>query len=778
VADITDDEIVERVEKWFTKAKAYWEPHHDRFNKIKKFVRAHGNRAQWEDSEWDDRQNQVPARLTLTENLLGPFVFQVGNDLKQSEFGCQVKPKDSGTTVEMADVHASLHRGIQQIGGFQQVLSRAIEDLIDGGLGAWRFITKFQDPMSFQKEIKYLECDPTRLFHGDGSNRESNFSDVTDSLYYEPYSNERFKAEFPDHDPEQFLGAEGTSAVWGSRATGPRVSEYFFKQDTPDTLIQVTNDPQSAAILQMAKIRPGGTYYLSEFKAKIKELTDATGLKAEAFIAKDKDGQPITRETTSCQIWWAKLAHKQVLKKEKWPGYYIPNFLATGRKVTVNGEVKYYGLAEPAVHVQKSHNYAFSALVERAGMAPKSQIMMAIESMDPKFQKIYDNLSNYNGVVPYKSRDAKGNPIDRPWKEQPIQSDPAFVGLRQMTLQGIRDVLGMWETSLGAQSNEKSGVAIKARERQADTGNFDWGQNLALAAEHCFNATDEVLNKVYDMPTQILIVGEDDKEVLLTVAALEDQDPNQGQYHDLNRGKYKLYCKMSPGSDTKRDNQVQGMEMLFQNNPALASGLAPDYIAIQDWKNAKAMSEIAKKLRAAQFPNVNFEEGNVDLPPEVQQHIQQMQQQNQALQEQMQQMQQDVQQAQALKIENQSIKADKQLEAKRLEIDQFNADTNRKKVEGDLNLAQGKMLLAMDDQTHDQTLENAKMVQDVHAQAHKETHDKITVAITAGKQMHQGEMDHKNFEHAETQADRSHELAVQAAAEPADPGESSEPGGM
>lgn len=768
-----DAEILERVEAWFPKAKSFWEPHHNRFRRIKKFVRAHGEHAQWDDDQVASRQAVNPPRLTLTENLLGPFCNQVANDLKQSDFGCQVKPKDSGTDVQLAEIRQGLHRGIQQIGGFRNALNKAIDDLIDGGLGAWRFVTRYADPLSFEKEIEYIECDPPHLFHGDGTNRKADFSDVSDSLYFQVYSPESFKAEF-DLDPEQFLSAPDTSAVWGTR-DAPWVSEYFFKEETEDTLVTCTKDQAYLALIQMAGLKPGNSYYLSEFRAKLKDLKEI-GVNPEDLIALDPDGQPITRKTTRCQVWWAKIAGKQVIKKEKWPGYFIPNFLATGREVTVNGEKQFYGLAEPAIDVQKAHNYAFSALVERAGQAPKAQIWMAVESMDPAYQRIYDNLAVWNGVIPFKAFGTNGQALPPPKKDDPIQSDPAFINLRQMTLQGIRDVLGMWETSLGAQSGEKSGIAIQTRERQADTGNADWGINLAREAEHCFRATDEILSKVYDLPTQVRIVGEDDKEKMVTVASLEANDPNHNNYYDLNRGKYDILCKLAPSADTKRDDQVRGLELLFKANPALSTALAPEYIALQDWKNAAQMAQVAKAVRAAQFPNVNFEQPEGQIPPQVQQQMQQMQVQAQQAQEALQQMQPEIQR---LQIENQSIKADKSIEAQRLQIEKFKADTDRMKAQADIQVAQGKMLLASDEQKHDQRIENAELVHVVHLdredsslkhQAHEHGIRKDTAhtVMLAEKQAHGQQQDREKLGLEGRKLDQA-----KTATEPAAPGSTS-----
>jgi hypothetical protein len=285
-------------------------------------------------------------------------------------------------------------------------------------------------------------------------------------------------------------------------------------------------------------------------------------------------------------------------------------------------------------------------------------------------------------------------------------------------------------------------------------------------------------------------VGEDDKEEVVTVASLEAKDPNPNGYHDLNRGKFDILCKMAPSADTKRDQQIQGMDMLFKANPALSMGLAPDYIGIQDWKNATKMAETAKAIRASQFPNVNFEDPQGQLPPQVQQHMQQMQQQLQALQQQLQEMGPKMQQAQQetarLQIENQSIKADKQLEAAKLEIERFNADTNRILANARAGEIQGNMLLKSDELEHTKTLDNAKAVHEIQQDridsAHEQrmaaqdaTHSAVTVALQVGDQAHRHEQDSQKLAMEGRKLDQASE-AAQAGPTGAKPGSAPKPG--
>jgi hypothetical protein len=734
----TDQEILSRVEAWFPGAQSFWKPHHDRFEKIRTFTKASGENGQWTDEEVAARNSTNPPRVTLTENLLGPFINQVVNDIKKSDFGAQAKGRDNGTDPKLAEVRQGLHRGIQQIGGFKAALDNAADDLVTGGLGAFRFVTRYADPKSHHKEIEYLELDPTRLFHGDGTNRKRNFSDVTDSLVFEPYSEARFKAEF-GKDPKQFLGGSAVSPVWGNGNT-PWVSEYFYKDETPEVLVECI-DRKSRYVSEVKEILkdPERLAPLLRDRQDLLLMSQlGQALTVDDLVARDeKTGEPISRESTRCQIWWCKIAGREVLQVEAWPGLFIPNFLATGRKVGKAGDYKWFGLAEPAVGVQRAHNYAFSAMVERAGKSPKLRTYAALESIPPEFRGDWDNLATSNAEVLYYNayRDGDDRLLPVPQQSTPVQTDPAFADLRAMTEQGIRNVLGMWESALGANSQERSGIAIRTRERQADTGNYDWGANLAVAAEHCFVATDEIANKVIDVPTQVRIVGEDDKEEVIWAASLEEDDPNPDGYFDLNRGKYDIVCKMSPSADTKRDEQSQGMEALFEGDPEMRAVLAPEYIALQPWKGAQKLAKVAESYRAMKFPGIKSGDEQADQSQAMAQELQQTKAQLQQAQEQLQKAQQATQENASLKIQNQAVQADKSIEAARLqvehaqlEIERFKADTDRLKVNAEIANKNNAMLLDADKQRHEQLLASAKTVQDAHAQEHAQQKDRFNAA--------------------------------------------------
>jgi hypothetical protein len=100
--------------------------------------------------------------------------------------------------------------------------------------------------------------------------------------------------------------------------------------------------------------------------------------------------------------------------------------------------------------------------------------------------------------VPTRSRPA--DPPSALWEEVKIAE------------QDMYGTTGIYPPSLGQKSNEVSGRAILAREKQGDTGTFVYADNLARAIRHAGSIIVDLIPKVYDTTRVVRIVGEDDSE--------------------------------------------------------------------------------------------------------------------------------------------------------------------------------------------------------------------------------------------------------------------------
>jgi hypothetical protein len=235
----------------------------------------------------------------------------------------------------------------------------------------------------------------------------------------------------------------------------------------------------------------------------------------------------------------------------------------------------------------------------------------------------------------------------------------------------IKSTTGQYDTSLGATSNERSGKAIMARERQSDTGTYHYVDNLARAIRHVTRQIVDLIPKIYDTQRIARIIGVDGDTDMVKLdpmqqeAVKEIRDQNDiviDKIYNPGVGKYDVVVTTGPSYLTKRQEALDAMGMILQSNPQLWSVAGDLFIKNMDWPGAQEMA-----ARFAKIIDPKILEGG-DESPEMQMAKQQMEAMGQELQ-QMQQMLQNVGQS----IEMQDLER-KNFEA---EIKAYQAETQR-----------------------------------------------------------------------------------------------------
>jgi hypothetical protein len=235
----------------------------------------------------------------------------------------------------------------------------------------------------------------------------------------------------------------------------------------------------------------------------------------------------------------------------------------------------------------------------------------------------------------------------------------------------VKSTTGQYDTSLGATSNERSGKAIMARERQSDTGTYHYVDNLARAIRHVTRQLVGLIPKIYDTQRVARIIGLDGDTEMVKLdptqaePVKEIRDENNlviDKIYNPGVGKYDVVVTTGPSYMTKRQEALDAMGMILQSNPQLWQVAGDLFIKNMDWPGAQ---EMAKRFEKIIDPKIMAES---DESPEMQQAKMQMQAMAQEL-DQMQQMLQNV----GKSIEVQDLER-KNFEA---EIKAYQAETQR-----------------------------------------------------------------------------------------------------
>jgi hypothetical protein len=192
----------------------------------------------------------------------------------------------------------------------------------------------------------------------------------------------------------------------------------------------------------------------------------------------------------------------------------------------------------------------------------------------------------------------------------------------------IKSTTGQYDSSLGATSNERSGKAIMARERQTDTGTYHYVDNLARAVRHITRQIINLVPKIYDTQRVARIMGEDGQPDSAKIDPMQQEpvkkivDQNGIEIEKIYNpsvGTYDVMVTTGPSYMTKRQEALESMGQLLQGNPQLWSVAGDLFIKNMDWPGAQ---EMAKRFAKTIDPKL-MDDGDKD--PALQAAEQQMQ---------------------------------------------------------------------------------------------------------------------------------------------------------
>lgn len=542
---------------------------------------------QWNRSDLELRRN----RPTLTINRLPQFVKQVTGEMRQNKPAIRILPVDEKTDPELAKVYTAIVRHIESLSDAHRKYAKAGEQAVIGGIAWLGVLTDYVDDKSFDQEamIRHIRNPLSVVDDPDadeltGSNR--NWLHCVEDM-----THEAFRAKYPKASLTGFPHSDGTSPEsqgWYSQDM-IRVAEYWERQPYQRELFLLSD---------------GSTRYADE------EVDPAEMLGLEV-IAK--------REVTAYRVKCYKMTAIEVLEEFDWPGQIIPFARVVGEEVELAGEVYRHGLIHFAKDSQRSYNFSRSAMLEHVASQPKAPYL-ATAAMLKNHKRQWQNLNVDNPPVLLYDADPQ-LPGARPQRESPPTMPSAWYQEAMVSDGDMKATTGIYDASLGNRSNEQSGVAIRAREAQGDTGTFVYIDNLTAAIKQIGRILLEVIPLIYTGERIVRIMGEDD--TIEGFAKINGMLPDGSVFNDISQGQFDLEVSTGPAFATKRQEMLEYLMQLVQAVPNIGA-LAGDYIVKSlDMPNGDKMAE---RLQIAMLPPGVDEEADVKRA-QAQMRTQQIQQQ-------------------------------------------------------------------------------------------------------------------------------------------------------
>jgi hypothetical protein len=628
VASLTDDDLLSEAREAFSRAAdAEAENRREALDDLR-FARLG---EQWPDAV--RRQRDREGRPCLTINRLPAFIRQVVNDARQNKPAIHVHPEDSAADPETAEVFNGLVRHVEQSSDAEVAYDTALDFAVTCGFGYFRINTRYAADDGFDQELAIERVANPFSIYGDPNSTAADSADWNTAFVVENLERAEFLARWPgaetaDWSGDGRLGASSRhlSSHGGERVT---VAEWWRRERVNRTMLALSD----------GRVVEEATYTAE------RALFEALGVKPV--------GRP--RQAASHKVTQRIVSGAEILETVDWPGRFIPIVPVYGEELMVDGRRRLRGLVRDAKDPQRMFNYWRTASTELVALAPKAPFIGRRGAFETDSAKWASANTETHAYIEYDGPE--------PPQRQPFAGVPA--GPLQEALNAADDmksIMGLHDASLGARSNETSGRAILARQREGDVSTFHYIDNLSRAIRHAGRILVDLIPKVYATARVVRVLGPDGKAGAAAVspgARGGETLRAVGRIHDLGVGRYDLTVRSGPSFTSRREEAAGQMIELIRAYPA-AAPLIGDILARNlDWPGA---DEIAERLAATLPPPAR------GASPEIEQARGELAKLVQALA--------------AARAETAALKQDRAHEARKLEIEAFRAETERMRATG------------------------------------------------------------------------------------------------
>ncbi|NYT76646.1 hypothetical protein H0A71_06550 [Alcaligenaceae bacterium] len=556
------------------------------------------------------KQRELEGRPCLTINKLPAFLRQITNDQRQNTPAIKVHPVDDGADIETAKVVQGMIRHIEYDSNADSAYDTAVNSAAACGIGWFRLVTEYDSETSFDQVIRFKRIRNAMSVYRDPYSQEPDGSDmrfcfITDLMNKDEFKRQHPKAQITSGIQEYGMGDSYKNWL---QDDGVVIAEYYWIDDVDDTLVMLSD---------------GST----GFKSQLDDAAiEAAGIEV---VAERPSARRIVR--------WAKITGMDVLEDAEIPCRWIPVFPVYGEELDIEGEVTLKGVVRNAKDPARMYNYWMTSATEEVSLRPKTPFIGAEGQFDADSAKWKTANVKSFPYIQYKPVTLNGQIAPPPQRSHMADVPTGVLSMAAHANEDIKATTGIFDASMGASGNETSGRAILARQREGDLSNFHYSDNLVRTIRHTGRCIMDMLPRVYDTERVVRILGEDElvgHEKINAPMEQPEQDPKTGAIksvlNDISVGKYDITVTAGPSYTTKRQEAAEAMTQFAQSWPQLMQLAGDKVVKAMDWPGA---DEIAERIARTIPPEIRGEEeGEMPIPPEVQQQMAQMEQVMQQMQ--------------------------------------------------------------------------------------------------------------------------------------------------
>lgn len=582
-AGVDKEQLHKEMLQRYRDATDYWEEQYKKAEQDMEF-------AFLPDTQWDEWMAQTRSgRPMYTVNKLRQAMKQITNDQRQNRPQVKVRAVED-SDADLAEVRQGLIRNIDQTSEADRARDTAFQFAVGGGYGVWRINYSYEDDGGFDMVIRKEEIANPFSVVFDHAARSKDRRDARFAFVKSRWARSAFREKWPEAELVSVDDCDEVTKDW-FQDEEVTVCEYWYKTKERYTLVLMSD---------------GASYDQAELAPILDELA-AKGITVQR-----------SRNAERMKVWQCVVSGAEILEgPTEWAGRFIPLVPVWGEILDLKGKEIFFGAVRFGKDAQRMYNYERSTFIEVLADQPYSPFMAPAESI-AGYEGQWNSLKTKRPPVLLYKADASLPNGGKPSREPTAQFPAALAQAAAISSDDIKAATGIYDASLGNRSNETSGRAILARQREGDVANFDYIDNLSYAMKYDFEITNDLISKVYDTERQIRIIGEDGAEKVIRVnqVVLDEQTGEEVTLNDLSRGRFDIAVTVGPSFTTQRMEAAEAM-MQLANDPSPIGMVAKyGFIKSLDSPGLEEVRKAARKILVGQGL-LDPEEG--EQPPQPQQ---------------------------------------------------------------------------------------------------------------------------------------------------------------
>ena len=522
-------------------------------------------------------------RLALTFNKLPQFINNVVGSQRSTVQTINVSPTGAsigvaepeletgnGKKIKLSAVLTDLIRDIEYQSDAVSWYQTGFKHALEGGFGWLRVLSKYQDD-GFDLDIQIKGVRDRWSVIIDPNAKEPDRSDMNYAFVLEKMDLKEFQKRYPSKSHEAIAGVESSAnTLWGTEET-VTIAEYFRREPYQKKIVLLSNNE---------------VHNYDDIKDVLDELK-ATGI----TVVKERTIQ-------ATRVIWSKISAGDILEDDiEFPTTTIPLIPIMGRETDFRDKTRTKGLITDAKDAQLALNRMRSSSLERIDASPLAPFIATDKAIEG-----YEDMWAEANAVKYSTL------IYKKGEQMPVRDQGSTMPVAELQVANVldgdmKDSVGMQNASIGKQSNEISGKAIRARQSESDVSNYEFIDNYNRALRRVGLLVVEMIPVIYDTERIIRIRGADGESdtVKINQVIKDTQTGKDVVIHDLNYGKHTVIMSTGASYATKMEENADQILSLMQANPQVAQVGSDLLVKNLDFSDSDTLADRLEKTIPLQF---------------------------------------------------------------------------------------------------------------------------------------------------------------------------------